>query len=777
MATVSSTLQLFDSMSGPIKSIVSSMDMMLSTMNELQKAAGQDTSMESMMVTAQQSITQTETILNQLTDTIMNTAQEQEHLNSVISEMANVNELAVVEDGYRKMTSQVEEAVHQQEQLDQLMKGSPDLQGVQNAENEISKMGDAIEQVIQQQTRFNSIFGVVRSLAAGTAVKVTSLGSAFKRAYTTARNKIEELNQSMSSTSGLLSGMTSKLMAFAGAYMGISAVKGFLGQSSQAATDQITAEQRLQSIMSNINGMTQDGIDLVKNYAKELEATGKTAINAGAGITGLSQLAEYVYDPQVLKDMTRSMYDLATETYGVNVSADQLTQTANLMGKVMMGDINALSRNGFKIDAIFDEAQQKVLKFGTEAERAALVIEMIDENLQGLSESMANTPEGKLVRLQNLWGGIQEKVGYLFLDFKLQMAEIAQDLLPDVEKGFIKAFSAIFKWLSDVVKMVVRIYNFTVENWPTIEAVLWGIVAAVAAWRLAQIGVNIAMAANPVGLIIMAVAALIGVIVLLVKWFINLWNTNDEFVENFIRGWNSVLNFFDQVPVFFTKVGVGIANAFHDAKVESLKALDQMVNGAVDKINGLIEKLNKLNFVSIDFVDGVVLSASAQIEAEAARQAGEAKIAAAEAKATGKAEEREAKLQEMMKGRAEKRAQKEKELEKQLEELNAGKYLTGLMDPGTGVPIIPSETSYPDEIKKVKQVDKVKGKVDISSDDLKIMRELAEMKNIQYFNTLKPTISIKTGNINNSGDLDSIVTKLTTRLEDEIASSAKGVYE
>lgn len=78
--------------------------------------------------------------------------------------------------------------------------------------------------------------------------------------------------------------------------------------------------------------------------------------------------------------------------------------------------------------------------------------------------------------------------------------------------------------------------------------------------------------------------------------------------------------------------------------------------------------------------------------------------------------------------------------------------------------------------KNIGTVDKIKDKVDISSEDLKIMRDLAEMKNIQNFVTLTPTVQVKTGPISNETNLDSIVSKITTHLKDSVASSAKGVF-
>lgn len=79
-------------------------------------------------------------------------------------------------------------------------------------------------------------------------------------------------------------------------------------------------------------------------------------------------------------------------------------------------------------------------------------------------------------------------------------------------------------------------------------------------------------------------------------------------------------------------------------------------------------------------------------------------------------------------------------------------------------------------IDRVNEVGRINNTVDISSEDLKTMRELAEMKNIQNFVTLTPTVSVTTGDINNGQSVDSIIVKLKTMLETEISSSAQGVY-
>jgi hypothetical protein len=80
------------------------------------------------------------------------------------------------------------------------------------------------------------------------------------------------------------------------------------------------------------------------------------------------------------------------------------------------------------------------------------------------------------------------------------------------------------------------------------------------------------------------------------------------------------------------------------------------------------------------------------------------------------------------------------------------------------------------KIGKVNEVGKIRDTVDISSEDLKTMRELAEMKSIQNFVTLTPTVNVRTGDIRNGYDIDTVVSRIETVLTEQLVASAKGVY-
>ncbi|AKG36484.1 phage tail tape measure protein [Paenibacillus durus] len=79
-------------------------------------------------------------------------------------------------------------------------------------------------------------------------------------------------------------------------------------------------------------------------------------------------------------------------------------------------------------------------------------------------------------------------------------------------------------------------------------------------------------------------------------------------------------------------------------------------------------------------------------------------------------------------------------------------------------------------VARVGEVGSVKDNVDISSDDLAMLRDLAEIQAIQNFVELTPTVQVTTGNINNAGDIDSIINKINQKLSEEFVSTAQGVY-
>lgn len=104
----------------------------------------------------------------------------------------------------------------------------------------------------------------------------------------------------------------------------------------------------------------------------------------------------------------------------------------------------------------------------------------------------------------------------------------------------------------------------------------------------------------------------------------------------------------------------------------------------------------------------------------------------------------------------------------------AGKALGGLLPQNDwDKPKVPGEIGG---VGKVGEVGKINETVDISSEDIKMMRELAELKNIQNFVSLTPSITFGDTHVRNESDLDTIFVRITEQLNKDIASSVNAVY-
>lgn len=263
----------------------------------------------------------------------------------------------------------------------------------------------------------------------------------------------------------------------------------------------------------------------------------------------------------------------------------------------------------------------------------------------------------------------------------------------------------------------------------SIKAVLTGATlvntSATAAETAAQWGLNAALLANPITWIVIAVIAYIAVIVTLITMTIKLWQTNVDFKVAVIGVWNSILNWFDQVPIFFMGIGYGIADAFSNAKILTLNILEDLVNGAVTKINWLIDKVNHIPGVSISAIDSVTFGAENQIEEQAKQAERAAKLADTKASAAAKAAERERQLsQDETQWRAE-AAAKEEAAQKQ-GDTPADK------DPQFGATFDPPPVELGGG--SIDKVGSIGSEVDISDQSLEYFHDIAEIQALESVN-------------------------------------------
>lgn len=411
------------------------------------------------------------------------------------------------------------------------------------------------------------------------------------------------------------------------------------------------AQKQLEHATLQVAKGTREQLEAMKALSNELERKG--VLDGDAIATGLAQLQTFGLSTDMVTKLGSSMADLAVNQFGVNAGAEELTQTANIMAKALNGQFGVLEKSGIR----FTEAQRKLIQFGTESERVAALQEGLAQNLKYTNEVASQTVEGSMAKLQVQLGNISENIGAALLP---ALTQLVTYITPIIEK--------VVNWSSENPKLI-----------STILAVGAGVAALVTA--LGAIGLIIPavisgvtalgtalmfLAANPIGIVIVAVAALVAGIVLVIKhwdWVkektLEVWNSLPNFVQTAIQillipltgligvivlivthwetlknatiaVWNAitaaVISKFNEIKAGIQagyEIILAIANAFSAAYNA---ASDAMWNGIKNKVAGVWDSIKSIVTGSINFLIDKINSFINKVNSVASKAAGIVKI-------------------------------------------------------------------------------------------------------------------------------------------------------
>lgn len=162
---------------------------------------------------------------------------------------------------------------------------------------------------------------------------------------------------------------------------------------------------KLETLMGNVKGATAEHTQELLAQADALQAVG--VVEGDALVAGQAQLATFQLQAGAIKNLTPAMADMAAHMKGANATSEDMANLGNLVGKVMSGNVGALSRYGVSLT----EAQQKQLEQGNEMQRSAVLAEVLKQNFGGVNEALRNTPEGKIAAAKQTFGDFMEVVG------------------------------------------------------------------------------------------------------------------------------------------------------------------------------------------------------------------------------------------------------------------------------------------------------------------------------------------------------------------------------
>ena len=290
-----------------------------------------------------------------------------------------------------------------------------------------------------------------------------------------------------------------------------SQLQGAMQGLADAYAVQEVAETKLSTVMQQRMGATDAEIQSIKDLAAAQQEIG--VIGDEVQLSGAQQIATFLNEKASLETLIPAMNNLLAQQKGLNATTGDAVQVGNLMGKAMMGQVDALKRVGIS----FTEAEANVIKYGTEQERAAMLAQVIQNNVGNMNAELAQTESGKQQQLANALGDVKEQIGGLVngaLPFVTIAAQSTQALasITTLITG-VKTLSAVM--LSSSKAFAVSTAAYVKNKTATLAtAAAQGVVkAATIAWTGVQKVLNSVLTANPIGIVITAIGALVSALV------------------------------------------------------------------------------------------------------------------------------------------------------------------------------------------------------------------------------------------------------------------------
>lgn len=367
----------------------------------------------------------------------------------------------------------------------------------------------------------------------------------------------------------------------------VEGVGNYMKAAQEAWDKQLQSEAGLTAAMRLHTGASDEEIASIKRLISTQQSLG--VISDQVQMSGAQQLATFVQNTGSIEALVPAMNNLLVQQKGLNATESDAANIGNLMGEAMKGNTSALADMGIK----FTAAQEQMLKYGDEAQRAAALAQAITDNVGEANQALAATPEGGLQKHANTMDDLQERIGKLQKSIKgmllpvfniisgalegvvswfEQNQETIMTVINTISQAIRSAFSVIsividgasrfFGWWNDKLKegnTIITIVSVLLGALAmsmaifTIKAkamVMWTkmVSGAKMAWAAIQNGLNLSLLACPLTWIIAMGIALIGVITYLC-YKIEGWGSLWDGVVGFMK--YAFMAYVDFVKLYF----------------------------------------------------------------------------------------------------------------------------------------------------------------------------------------------------------------------------------
>ena len=640
------------------------------------------------------------------------------------------------------------------------------------------------------------------------------------------RNAQDNFNRSLQSGKNSADDLMNAVKGVVGAYLTIESVKGVLNASDEL----VTTTARLD--------MMNDGLQTTDELVKMVYASAQNARGEfGAMADVVARFGNNAGDAFGSTEEVVAFANLIQKQMTIAGASTQEASNAMLQLSQALG--SGVLR-GDELNSIFEQAPNLIQSIATYLDvPIGKIREMAQEGqlsadvVKAAIFASADEINAKFDQMPMTWGQVwtsmQNSALMAFQPVLNKINELAnnEQFMVFVENAT-GMMATLATYILSFFETMGSIATFVSENWSVISPLVYGVVAALAAYLViatiintinavmaaiegvkaaaqmmatgatlaetaAQYGLNAALAACPITWIIAAIIALIAVIFAVCQQIANMTGVANSGFGVICGGVNVVIQFFKNLGLTVANIALGIGNAiaalgsnmmtaFHNAICSVQSWFYNLLSTALTVIAGICEALNKLPFVEFDYSG--ITSAADDYAAKASEAAGNKE----DYKSIGDAFNDGMSTFDTFQDGWESDA------------FNAGaawgdgvadKVSNGIKNFGKGGGNIPGASGYDfsnmsdyagqtaaNTGRAADAAGRAADSVSTTEENLKYLRDIAEQEAVNRFTTAEITVN-QTNNNNVSGttDIDGMVSSLTAGVNEALNIAAEGVHK
>lgn len=711
----------------------------------------------------------------------------------------------------------------------QQIENTPVNVGADNANAELEQLRMQLNQAIQEQNSLNQAMQNMNVSAANDAYLRLSQTVGNTERYI--RDNVDEqgrFNQEISAGTQQANELTNTIKRAVAAYVSIQSV----GKALNISDELVQTTSRLNMMNDGVQ-TTAELVNMV--YAAAQDARGSFSQMADV----VARFGNNAKDAFSSSEEVVAFADLIQKQMTIAGASTQEAANAELQLSQALG--SGVLR-GDELNSIFEQAPNLIqniadyldVPIGKIREMAAdgeLSADVVKAAIFSAADDINSKFNEMPMTWGQMWQSMQNTALIAFQPVLQRLNDLANsEAFQTFIQGAIEAMATLANILLNVFDLAVSIGTFIGDNWSIIAPIVYGIVAALTAYiaisaivaaingvmamaegvkaaaqmmatgatfaeTAAQQGLNAALMACPLTWIIMLILALIVVIFAVCNAIAKMTGIANSGFGVITGGVNVVIQFFKNLGLTVANIALGIGNAiaalasnmmtaFHNAICNVQSWFYNLLSTALSVIEGICAALNKLPFVEFDYSG--ISSAADDYAAKASEAAGNKEDyqsisdAFNEGFTTFDAFQDGWASDAFNAGAAWGDGITDKVSNFSLSDVfgqtdipNVGDYTSGFNDAIANSGVGDSIGNIDDNTGKIKD------SLDVTEEDLKYLRDIAEQEAINRFTTAEINVDMSgmQNTVNSGDDIDGFMTKLTDSVNEAVDNMTEGVHE